>query len=1176
MKFRKLLSTVLALASVSAAWADVSFRNHRYDSMKATPITSNNIVFVGNSITNMHEWWEAFGSNHNVANRGNSGGMSGELVDNIESYISGKPAKLFLMIGTNDISTGISGDVVVDNIRTMLLRFKGESPSTELYVQSILPRVHEPQNTNNAAANVKLRALCQELGVTYVDLWDALQGVRNYGEWSADGLHLYAAGYRTWCRIIEQYVGTDCVYLDSYTNLGSGMGGATAMRSSYFGMLPLAENDAIIVGDEMIHGGEWHELLRTPNVKSRGTLWGYGGLTLDQHKAQLSTILTGNGNKKTPAKIFFYCGTADQNITKYGALIDEAQRLAPASKLYIISQIPRSTEANTTAMANFNTQLQSLAAEKGATYVDVYSGLVNAAGNAADSRYITGDYLYGRGYIVVANKLAEYLQEEGANPVTMAEFEELYSTRTARTALGAVINKALHIKFGTAVGEYPAANRAGLDQTVEQAYAVLRADSFDQTAADAAAAAINTAIAALGAPIAPIASTDAEEHLYTFVSSLRGGYYTTATATGVAGVANTQRLKPAELLWKFVLRADGDFDIVNKSTGTYVSPTAGYNNQIQLVATSPAAGWRIGTSGTAGMFTIYSGTSCQLNQTTLSGLPVYNWYSKNVAFPDQTDAGCQLSIAEYTDDIYEAALTTGWYEIELANDLEGYVTAGTHHMLNADNEYRQNSTNYYALKFAAAPAEEFAPRAWIHLTVNGANVQVTGANGHGIMENCTSDRASLSTNNPAVAETATEGVFTIGKWSYFAPTDGTEKPYVGKSSASNNSYRITRVPTRRLADFDVYTVTMLGATNAAEIGNDPRLTLAADGLSKGISSVYNGGTIFVPAGTELSYTDFTADASSGQSAPAIIIDKELLTITVDYNHTQDQVKADLTTGWYEIEAVAENSHATFATIITDGTHHVLNVNNEYRQNLRGELFHYPLKFGAVPAENPALAYVHMKRVSSGVYQITSINGHAVAENVTAVLEHSTATHTTVAANADYTAHNIGHWAVYENDGDESPYVGKFSTQTNYFKITPVSSDDLGRYDIYTVKMTGISPAANINENPRVTLNNSASHAALSQVYNNGMFFMNKGTVPAVADLTADAHADNDNPLITVDPAEKSIHVDYTQTAVPVGITDVTVSEADADSAPYYNLQGIRVAKPTRSGIYIHNGVKIRF
>lgn len=67
-------SSVLSVAAYNGV-ADGPFRHHRYDAFKALRVNSDNIVFVGNSITNMHEWCEAFG-NPKVLNRGNSDAFS--------------------------------------------------------------------------------------------------------------------------------------------------------------------------------------------------------------------------------------------------------------------------------------------------------------------------------------------------------------------------------------------------------------------------------------------------------------------------------------------------------------------------------------------------------------------------------------------------------------------------------------------------------------------------------------------------------------------------------------------------------------------------------------------------------------------------------------------------------------------------------------------------------------------------------------------------------------------------------------------------------------------------------------------------------------------------------------------------------------------------------------------
>ncbi|MDE5912455.1 MAG: hypothetical protein K2G81_02270, partial [Muribaculaceae bacterium] len=308
-----------------------------------------------------------------------------------------------------------------------------------------------------------------------------------------------------------------------------------------------------------------------------------------------------------------------------------------------------------------------------------------------------------------------------------------------------------------------------------------------------------------------------------------------------------------------------------------------YNTQITLSASAPTRGWTLTYTSTAGMYAIYSGTTCQLNQTNIEA-KVYNWYGGNQA-PDRDDLGCQLTVSEFNGEVKNPTdVTTGWYEIELVNDLGGYVSNGTHHMLNAENEFRQSNTNYYALKFAA-PDQNIPAAAFIHITANGSTYQFTGLCGHGIKENCTSDRNPLPADNPALLQTDEDGVWGIGKWSNYS-NNGDESPYVGKSSASNNTYRITPVDNRTLESYDIYTVRLNGVTDAAEVGLDPRVGLDIP-ANKGIRKVYNGGTFFLTKGTKLTYSDFTPDAHAGQTMPEITVDTDKKIITVDYTREHD-------------------------------------------------------------------------------------------------------------------------------------------------------------------------------------------------------------------------------------------------------------------------------------------------
>ncbi len=95
-------------------------------------------LFVGNSITDGAEWSELFNDLH-IKNRGISGDNTSGILHRWQQIVDAKPKKVFLMIGTNDLSRGLSVDSVVKNILLAADFLKQESPVTQLYIQSILP-----------------------------------------------------------------------------------------------------------------------------------------------------------------------------------------------------------------------------------------------------------------------------------------------------------------------------------------------------------------------------------------------------------------------------------------------------------------------------------------------------------------------------------------------------------------------------------------------------------------------------------------------------------------------------------------------------------------------------------------------------------------------------------------------------------------------------------------------------------------------------------------------------------------------------------------------------------------------------------------------------------------------------------------------------------------------------
>lgn len=405
--------------------ADLPFRQHRFDQFKALPVQEGSIVFFGNSITNMHEWWEAFGSDPRVLNRGNSGANTIELLENIGTVIVQQPEKVFIGIGTNDLGTkGINQpDSVAARISEMVRLIRQGSPKTQVYVQSILPSEVGLRTLEKISeTNARIKELVEPQGAIYINLFDDMPGIVTK-EISYDGLHITAKGYAKWLDKIAPLVGIESIYTPDMKEYNGGISNNSfGMRNTYFGAYPVKSTDVLIIGDEMIHGGEWHELLANPNVKNRGTGWGSGGLSFNNWINAVEPILGANGNKQAPEKILLYAGVGplyaknanlDSLAGEYKRFVDEIRKYAPASqtRIEIMSLIPRiDSELNADITVPFNKLLQGLALEgDNIGYIDIYTPLTTDGAVTANPDYIVKDYLSGRGYGVVSQVIAPYI-----------------------------------------------------------------------------------------------------------------------------------------------------------------------------------------------------------------------------------------------------------------------------------------------------------------------------------------------------------------------------------------------------------------------------------------------------------------------------------------------------------------------------------------------------------------------------------------------------------------------------------------------------------------------------------------------------------------------------------------------------------------------------------------------
>ncbi len=209
---------ILALASsIHAQERKYStFYYQRATLFEELPVTSSDIIFLGNSITNGGEWAELFDNPH-VKNRGISGDVCMGVYDRLDAILKGSPAKIFLLIGINDVDRGASADTIVERIGMIVDKIRKDSPSTKIYLQSVFPVSDHYKMFNGHTSrwqvvpeiNKGLVRLAADRGVKYIDLYshfiDNTTGKMNI-EYTNDGLHLLGKGYKKWVGIVKPYV----------------------------------------------------------------------------------------------------------------------------------------------------------------------------------------------------------------------------------------------------------------------------------------------------------------------------------------------------------------------------------------------------------------------------------------------------------------------------------------------------------------------------------------------------------------------------------------------------------------------------------------------------------------------------------------------------------------------------------------------------------------------------------------------------------------------------------------------------------------------------------------------------------------------------------------------------------------------------------------------------------
>ncbi|HLP94690.1 MAG TPA: GDSL-type esterase/lipase family protein [Saprospiraceae bacterium] len=171
------------------------------------------IIFLGDSQTEQAEWHEFFGDHPIVLNRGISGDFAQGVLDRLPEVLRHKPAKIFLLIGVNDLVFGNSLQDIEAVYGQIVAKIRTTSPQTELYLQSLLPvnnhlRKTGANNARIAALNQRIIAIAHAYALPFVDIGTPMKDAEgNLSErFSEDGLHLNGLGYQVWKNEIKQFI----------------------------------------------------------------------------------------------------------------------------------------------------------------------------------------------------------------------------------------------------------------------------------------------------------------------------------------------------------------------------------------------------------------------------------------------------------------------------------------------------------------------------------------------------------------------------------------------------------------------------------------------------------------------------------------------------------------------------------------------------------------------------------------------------------------------------------------------------------------------------------------------------------------------------------------------------------------------------------------------------------
>lgn len=198
-------------------------------------------------------------------------------------------------------------------------------------------------------------------------------------------------------------------------------------KDQLYRILPIYEEDIVLVGDDLFDRGEWAAFYGSESVKNRGIAL-EGTECTDYRIASIA--------QKYPAKIFINTGlydikqgrSADSVYNAIEKIIEKTHNISPETELYIVGILPdrriESVPGRRDSIIKINTTLRVNSQDSSSVfkYIDLIECLADSSGFISEEYTFNGVNLNGKGYEVFAQTLSPHVGYEALNIANDREY----------------------------------------------------------------------------------------------------------------------------------------------------------------------------------------------------------------------------------------------------------------------------------------------------------------------------------------------------------------------------------------------------------------------------------------------------------------------------------------------------------------------------------------------------------------------------------------------------------------------------------------------------------------------------------------------------------------------------------------------------------------------------------